>query len=337
MNSQTHQLIPSITKCSYSLTQQQTKPTKQSQIQFNAIEFIENWIGWLAPLLLRRNSSSSLSLLFHQSNQLTSFNQFINQIKCLWFELDWWWIEWRCFYLCFIVHQPIIPFHFIIAFFSIRKGQPQPQQTSFLHPAHSEELEWKEKKCCWWRAASSSSAVHSKLSENLQFSSSLFISALRFARITVIILFYSFQLNQLQQSEVDYRSIHKKESFSCFYSVVPFIQTNSTKQSNSIHPSIKCLWLNGMNWLLFCELFDLRHSASWIHQIYFINSLHSFHYIHKLRRQCPSILFFSSFSSLGRAEMKRKKGIEWAAAVILAPAPRGSPNATSIDFTNSIH
>ena len=154
---------------------------------------------------------------------------------------------------------------------------------------------------------------------------------------TVIILFYSFQLNQLQQSEVDYRSIHKKESFSCFYSVVPFIQTNSTKQSNSIHPSIKCLWLNGMNWLLFCELFDLRHSASWIHQIYFINSLHSFHYIHKLRRQCPSILFFSSFSSLGRAEMKRKKGIEWAAAVILAPAPRGSPNATSIDFTNSIH
>ena len=115
------------------------------------------------------------------------------QIKCLWFELDWWWIEWRCFYLCFIVHQPIIPFHFIIAFFSIRKGQPQPQQTSFLHPAHSEELEWKEKKCCWWRAASSSSAVHSKLSENLQFSSSLFISALRFARITVIILFYSFR------------------------------------------------------------------------------------------------------------------------------------------------
>ena len=67
-------------------------------------------------------------------------------------------------HLCFIVHQPIIPFHFIIAFFSIRKGQPQPQQTSFLHPAHSEELEWKEKKCCWWRAASSSSAVHSKLS-----------------------------------------------------------------------------------------------------------------------------------------------------------------------------
>ena len=58
-------------------------------IQFNAIEFIENWIGWLAPLLLRRNSSSSLSLLFHQSNQLTSFNQFINQIKCLWFELNW--------------------------------------------------------------------------------------------------------------------------------------------------------------------------------------------------------------------------------------------------------
>ena len=58
-----------------------------------------------------------------------------------------------------------------------------------------------------------------KLSENLHFSSSLFISALRFARITVIILFYSFisQLtNKLKLICLLFHSFHKKEKLNCF-------------------------------------------------------------------------------------------------------------------------
>ena len=97
-------------------------------------------------------------------HQFTKWNWFV--------ELEWidGGLNGAFLFLCFIVHSiihQIFSFHskiFRIIPFSIRKGQPQPQQTSFLHPAHSEELEWKEKKCCWWRAASSSSAVHSKLS-----------------------------------------------------------------------------------------------------------------------------------------------------------------------------
>ena len=88
-----------------------------------------------------------------------------------------------------------------------------------------------------------------------------------------------------------------------------------------LHQQIHSISLLFHNWFHSQTVLRGKCFHSIIDQIFSFRKLHSrfsqlFHSIHSLGPQRPSTLFISSFSSLGRAEMKRNEGVEWPAAII---------------------